>query len=60
MRAYLQDLADRTWDVCVWLQHDTEAGELDAEIVLEATATYAPDVRARGPQAPAGIVATLP
>jgi hypothetical protein len=39
MRAYLIDLADRTWDLAVWLQHYADATELDAEIVLEATAT---------------------
>jgi hypothetical protein len=38
MRAYLRDLADRTWDLAVWLQHDADATELDAEIVLDATA----------------------
>ena len=40
MRSYLRDLAGRTWDVAVWLQHYADATELDAEIALEATAHF--------------------
>lgn len=36
-RAYLKALAEKTWDLCVWLQHYVDASELDAEIVLGAT-----------------------
>ncbi|MFC4124283.1 hypothetical protein [Nocardia rhizosphaerae] len=36
-RAYLKALADKTWDLTVWLQHYAKASELDAEIVLGAT-----------------------
>ena len=38
VRSYLRDLADRTWDLTVWLQHFSDATELDTELVLEATA----------------------
>lgn len=37
-RSYLRDMAERTWDLTVWLQHFSDATELDAELVLEATA----------------------
>ena len=40
MRSYLRDLASRTWDIAVWLQHYADATELDAEIALEATAHF--------------------
>jgi hypothetical protein len=40
MRSYLRDLANRTWDLAVWLQHYADATELDAEVVLEATAHF--------------------
>jgi hypothetical protein len=40
MRSYLRDLANRTWDIAVWLQHYADATELDAEIALEATAHF--------------------
>ena len=36
-RAYLKALAEKTWDLTVWLQHYVHASELDAEIVLAAT-----------------------
>ena len=36
-RAYLKALAEKTWDLAVWLQHYVDASELDAEIVLGAT-----------------------
>lgn len=37
MRAYLKALIDKTWDLTVWLQHNSNATPLDADIVLEAT-----------------------
>ena len=37
VRQYLRDIAERTWDLTVWLQHFADATELDAEMVLEAT-----------------------
>ena len=36
-RAYLKAIAEKTWDLAVWLQHYVDASELDAEIVLGAT-----------------------
>jgi hypothetical protein len=36
-RAYLKALAEKTWDLTVWLQHHVDASELDAEVVLGAT-----------------------
>jgi hypothetical protein len=36
-RAYLKAIAEKTWDLTVWLQHYVDASELDAEIVLGAT-----------------------
>tara|TARA_B100000678_G_scaffold207416_1_gene175000 strand:- start:2634 stop:3605 length:972 start_codon:yes stop_codon:yes gene_type:complete len=38
MRNYLKALADKTWDLTVWLQHYSNATPVDADIVLEATA----------------------
>jgi hypothetical protein len=40
LRSYLRDTAHRAWDLAVWLQHYADATELDAEIVLEATAHF--------------------
>ena len=40
VRSYLRDLAERAWDLTVWLQHFSDATELDAEMVLEATAHF--------------------
>jgi hypothetical protein len=37
MRSYLKALVDKTWDLTVWLQHNSNATPLDADIVLEAT-----------------------
>lgn len=37
MRAYLNALVDKTWDLTVWLQHNSNATPLDADIVIEAT-----------------------
>jgi len=37
MRNYLKALVDKTWDLTVWLQHNSNATPLDADIVLEAT-----------------------
>lgn len=37
MRAYLKALVDKTWDLTVWLQHNSNATPLDADIVIEAT-----------------------
>ena len=34
VRQYLRDMAERTWDLTVWLQHFADATELDAELVL--------------------------
>lgn len=36
-RSYLKALADKTWDLTVWLQHYSGATEWDAEVVLSAT-----------------------
>ncbi len=40
MRSYLRDSGKRTWALAVWLQHYADATELDAEIVLEASAHF--------------------
>jgi hypothetical protein len=37
MRRYLKELAHKTWDITVELQHDSNATGWDAELVLEAT-----------------------
>lgn len=37
LRRYLKELVDKTWDLTVWLQHDSNATEIDADLVLEAT-----------------------
>ena len=36
-RAYLKDVTERTWDIAVGLQHNTNATPLDADMVLNAT-----------------------
>jgi hypothetical protein len=36
-RAYLKAVADKTWDLVVWLQHYTDATQWNAEIALNAT-----------------------
>lgn len=38
LRAYLKGLVDRTWDLAVSLQHNSDATPIDAELVLDATA----------------------
>ena len=38
MRRYLSEIADKNWDVAVSLQHDSNATEWDAEMLLDATA----------------------
>ncbi|GAB4596035.1 hypothetical protein MOKP4_31260 [Mycobacterium avium subsp. hominissuis] len=38
MRSYVKALAEKTWDLAVWLQHCSDATEFDADIVLDATA----------------------
>lgn len=38
MRSYMKALAEKTWDLTVWLQHNSNANEYDADLVLEATA----------------------
>ncbi|MDN3310535.1 hypothetical protein QWJ90_06300 [Microbacterium oryzae] len=38
MRRYLSDIADKTWDVAVSLQHDANATVWDAEVLIAATA----------------------
>lgn len=37
MRNYLKALVDKTWDLTVWLQHNSNATPIDADIVIEAT-----------------------
>ncbi len=37
VRAYIKSMVDRTWDLSVWLQHNTNATPDDAELVLDAT-----------------------
>src|SRR5680860_354531 len=37
VRAYLKGLVERTWDLSVWLQHNSNATPDDAELVLDAT-----------------------
>lgn len=37
MRAYLKALVDKTWAFTVWLQHNSNATPLDADITIEAT-----------------------
>ena len=37
LRTYLKTIADKTWDITVWLQHNSNATPVDADIVLEAT-----------------------
>ena len=37
MRRYLSDLADKTWDIAVSLQHDSNATVWDAEMLIAAT-----------------------
>ncbi len=38
LRAYLKSLSDKTWDLCVWLQHYADATPWDAELAVDATA----------------------
>lgn len=38
MRRYLSEIADKTWDVAVSLQHDANATVWDAEMLIAATA----------------------
>lgn len=38
VRSYLKALAEKTWDLTVWLQHNSNATPDDADVVLEATA----------------------
>lgn len=37
LRSFLKTIADKTWDLVVWLQHYDEATPWDAEVVLDAT-----------------------
>jgi hypothetical protein len=37
LRSYLKALIDKTWDLTVWLQHNSNATPVDADLVLEAT-----------------------
>lgn len=37
LRSYLKSSSDKTWDLTVWLQHNSSATPIDAEIVLDAT-----------------------
>jgi hypothetical protein len=40
LRAYLTSLADKTWDLTVWLQHYRDAAPWDAEAVIAATGHF--------------------
>jgi hypothetical protein len=40
VRSYIKALVDKTWDLSVWLQHNTNATPGDAELVLDATAHF--------------------
>ena len=40
VRSYIKVLADKTWDLSVWLQHNSNATPDDAELVLDATAHF--------------------
>lgn len=37
VRSYVKALVERTWDLSVWLQHNSDATPDDAELVLNAT-----------------------
>jgi hypothetical protein len=37
LRAFLKGQVDKTWDLTVWLQHNSNATPIDADIVLDAT-----------------------
>ena len=37
LRSHLKTLADKTWDLTVWLQHNSGATPIDADIVLDST-----------------------
>jgi len=37
LRSYLKAMVEKTWDLTVWLQHNSNATPVDADIVLEAT-----------------------
>lgn len=37
VRSYLTTIAEKTWDLCVWLQHNVNATPWDADLVLAAT-----------------------
>lgn len=37
LRSYLKAMAEKTWDLTVWLQHNSNAAPFDADIVIEAT-----------------------
>ena len=37
VRSYTKSLVERTWDLTVWLQHNSNATPDDAELVLDAT-----------------------
>jgi hypothetical protein len=51
LRSYLKAIADKTWDLTVWLQHNSNATPVDADIVIEATGqvigTFAKLIRRR-------------
>jgi hypothetical protein len=51
LRSYLKAMADKTWDLTVWLQHNSNATPVDADIVIEATGqvigTFAKLIRRR-------------
>jgi hypothetical protein len=40
VRSYIKALVDKTWDLSVWLQHNTNATPDDAELVLDATGQF--------------------
>jgi hypothetical protein len=51
LRSYLKAIADKTWDLTVWLQHNSNATPVEADIVIEATGqvigTFAKLIRRR-------------
>jgi hypothetical protein len=51
LRSYLKAIADKTWDLTVWLQHNSHSTPDDADIVIEATGqvigTFAKLIRRR-------------
>jgi hypothetical protein len=40
IRSYMTTVANKTWDLVVWLQHCADATQADAEIALDATRNF--------------------